>query len=64
MKLLSEYYGQDEERCSEIYVDESGVRVVKFYRNGNMIAERAYPDKAQCYVEDAADNWIRGILKM
>ena len=64
MKILSEYYSEDEDRCSEIYIDDNGVRVVKFYKNGVLIAERAYPNNALCYIEDAADNWVRGILKL
>lgn len=64
MKLISEYYNEDEDRRAEIYVDETGIHKVQFFRNGNMILERAYPEKDIGYIEDAADNWIRGVMKI
>lgn len=64
MQLLSEYFNEDGDRRSEIYIDDSGVHHVHFYRNDRVVGERAYPEKHLCYIEDAADNWVRGIMKL
>ena len=64
MELISEYYNEDGDRRAEILIDAVNTKHVRFYRNERMVEERAYPEKALCYVEDAADNWIRGILKI
>lgn len=64
MQQISEYYNEDGDLRAEILLDELDVKHVKFYRNERVVAERSYPDKALCYVEDAADNWVRGVMKI
>ena len=64
MKFVSEYTNPDEDRRAEIFMDSDGTYVVRFFRNTSLTLEQAYPGKHECYVEDAADNWVRGIMKI
>lgn len=64
LTFLSEYFNEDGDRRSEIYLDPHGVYHVHFYRGQRLIEDRPYPEKHLCFVEDAADNWIRGIMKL
>lgn len=63
MRLLSDYYSDDEDLSSHIYLDDD-VYVVEFRKNNRPLATRRFPDNNIHYVEDAADNYVRGILKI
>ena len=64
MDVISEYFNEDGDLRAEILLDAVNTKHVRFYRNERLIEERSYPDKALCYVEDAADNWVRGVMKI
>lgn len=56
MKLLSEYYSEDEDKCALIYHKEDGSRVVQFIRNDWLIKEVACESSQ---ADDLADDWVR-----
>jgi len=47
---------------AEIKRNESGQYYIDFYDvGGNKFFREAFPNKALCYVESAAENWTKGI---
>ena len=62
MKMISEYFSDDGVLSSRVYQDASGIYHVQFTDGGKVIADRSYTGKHLCYVEDAADNYVCGIL--
>lgn len=61
-RLIREYFSDDGNRKSVINLDKETLSV-DFYENGAYISSREFPNKSIHYVEDAAENWILGILK-
>ena len=62
---ISEFFSDDGDLRAVITLDiKSDTFVIDYYKNGTMIDSEPFPEKALCYVEDAADNWVRGIKKL
>ena len=62
---LSEYYGDGAYSgyTAKVFIEDE-VPVVEFWRDKEFIAVRSFPDHTIGYAEDAAENFIRGILKL
>lgn len=65
MISLSEYYGEGTYQgyTAKVFIEDE-VPVVEFWKNKEFIAVRSFPDHSIQYAEDAAENYIRGILKL
>lgn len=65
MIAVSNYYGEGlyAARESKVFIEDD-VPTVEFWDNGQFIAVRAFPDNTLQYAEDAAENYILGILKL
>ena len=63
MKILHEYIGIDNHvnRKAEITIDKNGDYVVKYIIN-DIVEYRIFPDHSIHYAEDAAENWVLGII--
>jgi hypothetical protein len=63
MKILSEIYGSDNfsNRKAQVTVDENGDYGVKYIIDGRE-EYRFFPDHSVHYAEDAAENWVSGII--
>ena len=63
MKTLHEYTGQDEyfNRAALVTIDENGDYGVCYIINGQK-EYRIFPDHSIHYAEDAAENWVTGVI--
>lgn len=61
MKILKRFNSADNKKQSLIGLEDETL-VVEFIENGKRVGEIEYPDKAYNYVEDAAENWISGVM--
>jgi len=59
MEIIESY--TKEEKLSVIMLSEKVYSIV-FYENDKWVGGIEYPNKHISYVEDAASNWINGIL--
>lgn len=64
MIAISTYFGEGQyaSRQSKIFIEDD-VPTIEFWDNGKLIQVRAFPDNTMQYAEDAAENWILGIIK-
>jgi len=62
-KLISEYYSDDMKLKSVVYMVDK-VAGVKYYRDNLLIDSQTYPHNSIHYAEDAAENYVMGILKL
>lgn len=65
MISLSNFYGEGQyaARESKVFIEDE-VPTVEFWDKSGFVAVRAFPDHTIQYAEDAAENWILGILKL
>lgn len=63
MKLISEYWSEDGDLSAMVHLDDE-TPVVDFYRNNRIIKSETFTDHALCYAQDAAENYVMGILKI
>lgn len=64
-KVILTLYGEGE--FSSLHAEvmiEDDIPVVEFRKSGQLIATRAFPDNTLQYAEDAAENYILGILRL
>ena len=63
LKILSEISGQDEyfNRVAQVTIDENGDYGVYYIIDGKK-EYRYFPDHSMQYAEDAAENWIIGVI--
>jgi len=63
MIVISEYFSEQKSTAvrAEVFLnsDEYGIRYYSI--DGGLIKEEAFPGKSLTYVEDAAENWAKGI---
>ena len=65
MISISEYYGEgDYEGYLAKVLVEDGVPVVEYWKNKEFVAVRSFPNNNMNYVEDAAENFVTGVLKL
>jgi hypothetical protein len=63
MIVLSEFTGIDAYSDRKaIIVDTDGVFGVQYIINNNVKEYRVFPDRALNYAEDAAENWVSGVI--
>lgn len=60
---LSEFWSNDKSKTATIILD-NGTYGVEFYDNNELIEYRTFPNKSLRYVEDAAENFTLGILRI
>jgi hypothetical protein len=63
MMTLSEFWSNDKSKTATIILD-NGTYGVEFYDNNELIEYRTFPNKSLRYVEDAAENFTLGILRI
>ena len=64
-KILSEFYDRENNKKAVVgLIIEPQVYYVDFYEDDNIIETRTFPGKSLHYVEDAAENYIFGILQL
>ena len=64
-KILSEFYDRESNKKAVVgLMIEPQVYYVDFYQDNNIIETRTFPGKSFYYVEDAAENYICGILNI
>ena len=63
MILVSEYMSEDEDRKARVFTTAQGP-VVEFYYNGTLVERRPLEAYTLRYAEDAAENYVEGILKV
>ena len=61
MKILKTFTKEDK---SSIIGISKEVLSCTFYENQKMVGEIEYPNNSFTYVEDAAENWITGIITL
>jgi len=61
-KKLSTYYSDSSEDYCEVHFNykEEFAYIKYFTADGTRYFEEFFPNKALCYVEDAAENWALG----
>ena len=64
VKQLSTYWGDGEYsgRRAEVCRDDKGF-FVQFFKNDQFIEFRTLYDHSERYAEDAAENWVIGVIK-
>jgi hypothetical protein len=64
--FIKEFHSHDGTLKACIYYnhDSPGCYSIAFFKNSSMIAVRDFPDKSRNYVDDAAENFVLGILKL
>lgn len=65
MKILHEYRGIDNHvnRKAEVTIDKNGDYGVRYIIN-DIVEYRIFPDHSIHYAEDAAENWVLGIISL
>jgi len=65
MKILHEYKGIDKHnnRRAEVTLDKNGDYGVRYIIN-DIVEYRIFPDHSIHYAEDAAENWVLGIISL
>lgn len=65
MISVGDFYGSNlyEGYHAKVFVDDE-VPVVEFWRHGEFIAVRSFPNHTLGYAEDAAENFVMGVLKL
>jgi hypothetical protein len=65
MKILHEYIGIDNHvnRKAEVTIDKNGDYGVRYIIN-DIVEYRIFPDHSIHYAEDAAENWVLGIISL
>ena len=63
MKVLTEVYGQGEysDRKAQVTLDENGDYGINYIAT-DFKEYRYFPDKSIHYAEDAAENWVIGVI--
>lgn len=61
-RFLSEYFGRDNGRTAVIYHNTHGYEV-EFLEHGERKDFRLLYEHSRDYVEDAAENWVEGIIE-
>lgn len=66
MKALSNYYGEGlyAARESKVFIDGDDIPTVEFWDNGELIQTRSFPNHTIRFSEDAAENYVLGVLKL
>ena len=62
MTTMNEYWSSDKSKTATIILD-NGTYGVEFYENNEFIEYRTFPNKSLRYAEDAAENFVTGILR-
>lgn len=61
MRVIKIFSSKDKTKDSIIGLSKE-VFIVEFYEYGKRVGEIEYTDKSYHYVEDAAENWITGVM--
>ena len=67
MKTIDTYYSDDKKRTAIVKQDDAGVYAIDFYdyNVGELaLTRKVFEDKSLRYVEDAAENYVMGILNV
>lgn len=67
MKTIDTYHSDDKKRTAIIKQDDAGVYAIDFYDYdvGELaLTRKVFEDKSLRYVEDAAENYVMGILNV
>ena len=60
-KVIKSFQSKNKEKNSLIILQDE-IFIVEFYEYGKRVGEIEYTDKSYNYVEDAAENWITGVM--
>jgi hypothetical protein len=64
-KPISEHYSEDKNKKAIVNVDlKACYYFIDFYLEGLYVNSVSYPEKSIHYVEDAAENYVLGILNV
>lgn len=65
MKLLSEFWSDDQVKSAKVYLDTAEDRpYVEFFNDGRQIGQQGFPDHSVVYAEEVAENYCRGLLRV
>ncbi len=59
MKILKKFESQDKLATISLHKE---VLYCSFYSNNRLVGEIEYPNKSYHYVQDAAENWLNGVM--
>jgi hypothetical protein len=62
MKLISEYTDDNNIKQAKVYLDKD-TYCVEYIQNEQVVSLRYFPGHSIYMAEDAAENWINGILR-
>ena len=63
IKELSVYMSDDGNKKAVILIDlKEEILTIEFYENDKIVKTKRFPDNSIYYVEDAAENWVQGIM--
>jgi hypothetical protein len=62
MKLISDHYSQDNVKSAKVYLDKD-TYCVEYIQNTQVVSLRYFPGHSLYMAEDAAENWVNGILR-
>jgi hypothetical protein len=62
MKLISEFVSDNNIKQAKVYLDKD-TYCVEYIQNEQVVSLRYFPGHSIYMAEDAAENWINGILR-
>jgi hypothetical protein len=62
MKLISEHYDDKSIKSAKVYLDKD-TYCVEYIQNEQVVSLRYFPGHSIYMAEDAAENWVSGILR-
>lgn len=63
--LISTFFKEDTSGArAEVYKSQDGYEIQYYDMNGNFMMSETHHDKSVYWVEDAAQNWARGIKNL
>ena len=64
MRTLTEYNGEGKfsDRSALVVIDSNGDHGVKYCIDDKVIDYRIFPEHSFYYAEDAAENWVNGVI--
>lgn len=58
---ICEYFSEDNTKRADVY--NGDIPYVDFFDRGTLVESRSFPGHNYLYAEDAAENFVNGVLK-
>ena len=64
MRVSEDYYSEDSSLKASVLTTMLGEYMVDFFKNGEYLQSRTYYGRSKYFVNDVAENYCSGILKL